>query len=562
METMKNFSIRQKVLFSSITPNVILAAVLMWAVYVNSYKVLEETKTTVSFSMLESAKTGVKDHIDMAVTAIKPIYDNAGENDEEAKQLALSILRSMDFDHSNYVFVYQYDGVNLATRNNPELEGKSLIDLKDVNGKPIIKDLIDIAKSGGDFYRYTWTNPETGLEAAKMSYAVGLDKWGWMIATGAYLSYINDEVNFLSEQISETSKNALLFDLMIAITIVIMATLISILLANYISTPIQKMTKIMERVSAGDLSPRMHISSTDEVGVFARRFNIFLEKTHNIMTNVSDSAQQLTLSSSDLNTISKETYDAISQQDRDTISIASAVEQMSTNAKEIAHNGDNVKDAANDAGIKTKEGSTAVKDNLASVQLLAGDISQAATAVSAVEKRTEQIQSMLEVIHSVTEQTNLLALNAAIEAARAGEQGRGFAVVADEVRSLAMRSAESAEEIRKIIEGLISDTQSAVNTMNLSKERSEENLERTNLVANSLISIDQAIQSILEKSASIAQATEEQNKTAQEISENTARIKTISTTSAKRMKKTRDSSQNLDALSQNLLQGVSFFKCH
>ena len=170
------------------------------------------------------------------------------------------------------------------------------------------------------------------------------------------------------------------------------------------------------------------------------------------------------------------------------------------------------------------------------VQQLASDITNAAEAVGAVEKRTSEIQSMLEVIHSVTEQTNLLALNAAIEAARAGEQGRGFAVVADEVRSLAMRSAESAEEIRKIIEGLTSDTQSAVNIMNLSRERSEKNREQTTIVSDSLSSINESIQAILEKSEYIARATEDQNTAAREIASNTSRIKDISTTSAERMR--------------------------
>ena len=557
---MKNLSIRQKILFSCITPLIVLATILMWVVYGVSQSTIENTKTSVSFSMLENAKSGVKNHIELAVSGIQSIYDNAGADDAEAKALALSIIRSMNFGHNNYIFVFDYNGTNLAHRNKPELEGKKLMDLTDQNGKPIIKDMINIAKSGGDFYQYAWNNSETDKIEPKISYIVGLEKWGWMIGTGAYLTYINEEVSFLSEQIKEDANNALVFKLGITAAAVIIASLLSIVMARYISTPIQTMTQIMEQVSSGDLSPRMNMSSNDEVGLFANRFNGFLEKIHEIMKSVSDSAQQLTSSSSDLNTISKETYDAISQQDSETISIASAVEQMSDNAKAIADNGDNVKEAAEDAGMRTNEGSAAVKDNLESVKLLADDISQAAEAVSAVEKRTDQIQSMLEVIHSVTEQTNLLALNAAIEAARAGEQGRGFAVVADEVRSLAMRSAESAEEIRKIIEGLIADTQSAVSTMNLSRERSEENLERTTLVADSLNSIDQAIQSILEKSASIARATEEQNKTAHEISENTARIKTISTTSAERMKQTRDSSQKLDSLSQSLLQGIRFFR--
>ncbi len=557
---MKNLSLRTKVTLATIGPVVLLAMVMMWIVYSNSKSASEAVTTAVSFSTLEVSKTNVKNYVDIATSAIKPIYENAAADDEEAKKQVLSILRSMNFDNGNYIFVYQYDGLNLATRPKPSIEGKNLIDLKDANGKPLVKDLINIAKKGGDFYQYIWFNPATDNDEPKMSYAIGLDKWGWLVGTGVYLNNINDTVASLDAEIESDNNQALIIELITAFVIAGIAAGIGLLVSNYISKPIQQMAEIMGDVAEGNLLPRMQVNTDDEMGIFAQKFNRFLEKIHEILSNVSSGANQLAESSGDLNLISKETYDAISLQDNQTISIASAVEEMSASAREIANNGDTVKQAASDAGAKTAEGSQAVKDNLSSVKLLAEDISQAAVAVSAVEKRTDEIQSMLEVIHSVTEQTNLLALNAAIEAARAGEQGRGFAVVADEVRSLAMRSAESAEEIRKIIEGLISDTQSAVSTMNLSRERSEENLERTQVVADSLTDINQAIQSILEKSAFIASATDEQNKTAQEIAQNTSSIKEISTTSAERMKMTRQSSENLDKLSKNLLRDINFFK--
>lgn len=557
---MKNFSIRQKILFSSIVPILILASILMAIAYNNYQVAAEKTATSISFSMLENQKSNVKSHIDIAYSAIESIYNSADADNKNAQQQVLSILRSISYDENNYIFVYQYDGLNLATRPKPELEGKNLMDQKDANGKPLIKNMIETAQSGGGYYQYIWFNTANDQNESKMSYVIGLDKWGWMIGTGVYLHYINEEVAYMREEINESANQSMLILLITTAIVVVIAGLLGLLLSRYIAGPIQLMACIMDKVSEGDLSPRMNINSKSEIGIFALKFNGFLDKIYKTMINVSKNANQLAESSSDLRLISKDTYDAIKQQDSETISIASAVEQMSSNAMEIANNGDIVKDAANDAGLKTSEGSAVVQDNLSSVKLLADDISQAAEAVSAIEKRTDEIESMLEVIHSVTEQTNLLALNAAIEAARAGEQGRGFAVVADEVRSLAMRSAESAEEIRRIIEGLIADTQSAVNTMNLSRERSEKNLERTQTVAESLNAIDQAIQSILEKSAYIAQSTEEQNDKAQEIATNTTRIKSISTTSAERMETTKNSSEKLDRLSKDLLAGVNFFR--
>lgn len=557
---MKNLSFRSKILLSTLAPIVFLSGVLMWIFISGSQNVADEAESMFSINLIQASKDNVKSQVEMAMSAIKPIYENPALTEEEAKKMALDVLRGMEFADQNYVFVYQYNGINLATRPKPELEGKNLIDLKDSNNKLIIKDLIEIAKSGGDFYQYIWPNPATNENEPKLSFAMGLDKWGWMIGSGVYLNTINEQIANLHDQIYAAVSTAASIEIAVIFLVIGLSIFWAIVLSKSISGSFQKLIIAMEKAAAGDLNARMEATSKDEIGQLTLGFNRFLDRLQEIIQGITKIATQVAESSSDLNSISNKTYEAISQQDAETIAIASAVEEMSATALEIARNGDTVKDAANDAGKQTQDGSLAIRENIDSVNELAGEISQAANAVSAVEKRTDEIQAMLEVIHSVTEQTNLLALNAAIEAARAGEQGRGFAVVADEVRSLAMRSAESADEIRKIIEGLITDTQSAVSTMNLSKERSEESINRTTSMADSLTSIDQAIQFILEKSAYIAQATEEQNQTAHSIAENTTRIKSISTTSSENMKTTRQSSEKLDGLSQQLLDSVNYFK--
>lgn len=557
---MKDLSIRQKIILASIVPVIILSCFIMWEVYTTSSKVVDGATDIVAQAQENSVKSKVKSHVDIAVSAITPIYENASADDESAKQQALSILRSMAFDNDNYIFVYQFDGTNLATRPMPQLEGTNLIDKQDSNGQLLIRDLMTIAQSGADFYQYTWPNPINNQDEPKMSYVTGLEKWGWAIGTGAYMNEVHTTTTTIRDKILAESSSGMIFEIITILAITGISALVSLWLAKYISSPIQQMAKHIEAVAAGDLSPRVQTKATDEIGTFAQSFNHFLDKITHVLQNVSGSAQELSNSASTLNNMSSDTYNEIIKQDAETVAIASSVEQMSGSAEEIAHNGDMVKVAANEAGDKTKEGSQAVKSNLESMKILAADIDEASQSVYAVEKRTEEIKAMLEVIQSVTEQTNLLALNAAIEAARAGEQGRGFAVVADEVRSLAMRSGESAEEIRQIIEGLITDTTSAVNNMSTSKDRSEKNLQQTEVVANSLMGIEQSIQSILETSEVIANATNEQNTVAREISQNTNRIKGFSTSSAESTRNTSESCAKLDNLSKELLHDINYFK--
>ncbi len=556
---MKHLSIPRKIILTSVIPIMALSCFMMWSISSTFSHITEETTQLIIHAEHDSVKSKVKSHTDIAYSTIAPIYESAGANDEEAKQRVKEILRRMAFDNNNYIFVYSYEGVNLVTRPKPNLEGKNFYDVKDKNGKPVVQETIDIAKSGEGFYDYTWLNPATDKDELKISYIKGLNKWGWYIGSGAYMNQVNQKINHAQQTISEKSIEGIKAEALIVLCVTLISLSISFLLARYISTPIKQLVKHIEVISAGDLTPRVTKYSNDEIGVFTDKFNHFLDKIHVVLSDVANNARQVSFSASELNQMSSDTYNAITQQDSEIVSIAKSVEHMSSSSEGIADNGNTVKLEASDARAKTQEGTKAVRQNLASMQELAGDIDSASQSICAVEKRTEEITSMLEVIQSVTEQTNLLALNAAIEAARAGEQGRGFAVVADEVRSLAMRSADSAQEIRQIIDGLIADTEIAVKSMGVSKERSEKNLMQTTVASESLQAIELSISSILDTSAVIANTTGEQSALTREISQNTHRITELSRSNAEGTRHTSEACATLDTLSQQLLKNINYF---
>ena len=558
---MKNLSIRNKILSVSLIPSILMVALIAWGFLQSAQKTSEAMSLSVSQSLLSMSQDSVKNNVEIAVSAIKHLYEES-DGSAEAKKQAADILRNISFDEGNYIFVLDFDGNYLAYNPDVSQEGRNLLKHENPDVVKLVRNLIDIGKSGtaNGFHQYRWNNPATNQVEPKLSYVQGLSKWGWALGAGVYMNHVNDEVVSIQEQVNEINNEFLIIQFVIVTIALGLISMIAAVVSNIIAKPIRGVAKAMENVAGGDLTMRIDIDSKDEIGQFSERFNSVMDKIHEVLQGVHNSANSLSDSAADLNNISQKTYHAISQQDQETNLIAGSVESMSDSAREIAENGNIVKTSANDAEQKSREGAQAVQGNLTSVKMLADDITQAADAVSAVEKRTSEIQAMLEVIHSVTEQTNLLALNAAIEAARAGEQGRGFAVVADEVRSLAMRSADSAEEIRKIIEGLTADTQSAVATMNKSKARSEENFERTKVVADSLQVIEASVQSILEKSAFIAGATDEQHTMAQDIASNVSRIKEISANSSSEMRQTTQASDNLNRLSQNLLNNIEFFK--
>lgn len=261
----------------------------------------------------------------------------------------------------------------------------------------------------------------------------------------------------------------------------------------------------------GDLTVRLKTTSKDEMGDLVFWFNSFIEKLQGVIKNVVDTALPLAETANTISTLSNSTIDSFNRQSDSVIQSRQSVEEMSHSVAEITTNAADAADAAKNANSEAEKGKQVVEQTVTGIRDLAENVTQAADTINQLQEDTNRVNVVLEVIRGIAEQTNLLALNAAIEAARAGEQGRGFAVVADEVRNLASRTQESTEEINQMLGQLQGAAKKAVSMMDSSKASVEASVKTANEAGDSLVVITDTVNTIADMNGAIAVATEEQH---------------------------------------------------
>jgi len=323
---------------------------------------------------------------------------------------------------------------------------------------------------------------------------------------------------------------------------------------------IRAISRATQELADGDLKARVNLNVRDEMVEIADHFNAMAEQFEKIVTRIASSSEQLASSSEKLSGITGQTSHSIDQQQSQIEQVATAMNEMSATVQEVSKSISGTADAAQEANEETAKGYHMVDNAIQAIQGLAGRIEAAAEVIQTLEKDSEDISSVMDVIRGVAEQTNLLALNAAIEAARAGEQGRGFAVVADEVRTLAGRTQQSTEEINQMVEKLQAGSRKAVDVMNKSREEAHEVVAQATKAGASLTSISEAVKHINEMSSQIASAAEEQSATAEEVNRNINSISEMSRETSAGAQETAVASSDLARLGNELQILVRRFK--
>ena len=352
-------------------------------------------------------------------------------------------------------------------------------------------------------------------------------------------------------------RNATFAALMIAL--VISGTL-TLLIARRVASAIADLRQASQRLAAGDLGARADARGHDEFGAAARDFNTMVTSVRDIVTRVTSATHSLSAKAEQMRTLGQQTERAVQRQEAETSQVATAMNEMTTTVQDVARSASQTAEATQETQGHADHGSRVVNETIATIGQLASQVRAVSEAIDSLAAESEQIGSVLDVIRGIAEQTNLLALNAAIEAARAGEQGRGFAVVADEVRTLASRTQDSTQEINDMIERLQQGSHNAAKAMSSGLQQTDQSVEQAQTAGEALEAITQSVSTITDMNTQIASASEQQGVTAEEINRNITAISEAANTTSRATGEMNQASDELARLAGELQEATSGFR--
>ena len=416
------------------------------------------------------------------------------------------------------------------------------------NARTVVSDLIT-RKNG--LFRYSLLDAD-GREREKMTFAATSAAWGWTVATGSWLDEYLEESHALRNLV-----------VVISIVSALMLAALSYVLVHYRLRGLVQLVGEVSRLSQGDLRVQVQDAdpqSRNEVHAIAHAFNLMAEGMRNLVRGVASTSGQVDVAANELQNAARQAMDSAQSAAQSASGIAASVEELSVSITQVADNANQAAGIANDAKSVTADGRTVVHRTMNELERVAEDVGASAVLIESLGERSKQISNVVGVIREIADQTNLLALNAAIEAARAGEQGRGFAVVADEVRKLAERTSMSTQEISTTVTAILEETARAVERMQAVSANMSGSVTLAREAGDALQSVDRGAQATVDVVHGIADSTREQSAASQEIARLVEQIAQAAEGSNHRAQANSERAQNLQRLAAELQSQLSRFQ--
>ena len=558
---------------------------------------IEEVRQTLSADVERQLRMQTQ----TALSLIDSIYkrQQAGQlTEEQAKKQAADLVRDLRYEgDAGYFWIDTFDGVNVVLLGRSETEGKSRLNLTDPTGKQFIREMIENGrKSGGGFTDLMFAKPGGDEPLPKRNYTVAFEPYKWVIGTGIWIDYIDTQIAVEQERAEAALRETIIYTVIIIVVLEILITILAMFLSNRLIAPIKKITEILGVLSTGDFrinkneeeNNRKYTEREDELGVMARAVVTLRKNINDMMQQVVNSAQQVAAASQQLTASADQSTTAINQVAESIVRVASActeqfseVEHASKNADALKVHMDSVSKTLKVSTEKIQSTTTAAEDGRNSVKNAVDQMTKIETSVSASAKviaqlgeESDKIGKIVDAISEIAEQTNLLALNAAIEAARAGEHGKGFAVVADEVRKLAEQSRESAQEISTLIGSIQEKAQDAVQAMQSGVENVKngadavdgagktfgEIVDMVTEVEHGSHQMGTIVAELVESTEVITNSVENINSKSRQVAKESETVSASSEEQSATMHEIADASKSLAEMAQHMQNVISNFK--
>ncbi|MBP5966806.1 methyl-accepting chemotaxis protein [Pseudomonas sp. NIBR-H-19] len=456
---------------------------------------------------------------------------------------------------------YEVRGYTATTNAETEQKAIGQIDVAIASLKQLNVHFADTQPDALRQLETALTNYRSALMAYKNANSEAVQARKEMTDQGATIVTLSEQLYQIQlDRRDVESAQARTFQLISTLLALLVGVIAAVIITRQITRPLRETLAVVERIASGDLTQNVTITRRDELGVLQQGIARMGVTLRDLISGIRDGVTQIASAAEELSAVTEQTSAGVNSQKIETDQVATAMHEMTATVQEVARNAEEASQAAAAADGEAREGDKVVNEAITQIERLASEVARSTEAMRVLQQESDKIGSVMDVIKAVAEQTNLLALNAAIEAARAGEAGRGFAVVADEVRGLAQRTQKSTEEIEGLVAGLQNGTQQVSAVMNNSRALTDSSVALTRKAGTSLENITRTVSNIQSMNQQIAAAAEQQSAVAEEISRSIINVRDVSEQTAAASDETAKSSVELARLGGQLQQMVSHFR--